>query len=292
VTSPYLAEISRLDAERDHLRIVHLDACYEFPLDTTLSSQLAFFRTYAIPSIGGLLASTGELVERAQRRYDDTELLISEFVENGYDSPRGRAAIRRMNRLHGAHAIANDDYLYVLSTLVLEPIRWNERFGWRPLHEHERQATFHFWRRVGRMMGMRDLPDTLDELDRFNRAFERARFAFTPEARRVGAATRDLFLSWYPWIPRRLGARAIYALLDDALLDAFGFPHPTRGERVAVEAALRARAHVVRLLPPRRKPYLRTELRRRSYPRGYAIDDLGPPGDPAPGRAQLPGAAP
>jgi hypothetical protein len=275
--SPYLAEIRRLDPERDHLRIAYIDACLEFPFDTMLSLQLAFFRTYAVPSIGRLLDSTGEFTRRAQRRYDDTELLIAEFVESGYDSPRGRSAIRQMNRIHGLHPIANEDYLYVLSTMVLEPFRWNERFGWRPLIEAERLATFHLWRRVGGMMGIRDIPETLAGLDAFNRRFEQERFRYTDEARRVGSATRDLFLSWFPWLPKRIGARAVHALLDDSLLDAFGFPRPTAAERAAVEAALRARARVVRLLPPRRRPRLRTELRRRSYPDGYRIEELGRP---------------
>jgi ER-bound oxygenase mpaB/B'/Rubber oxygenase, catalytic domain len=275
--SRYLAEIRRLDPERDHLRIVYLDSCFEFPLDTTLSLQLAFFRTYAVPTIGGLLDSTREFALRAQQRYDDTELLIAEFVEYGYDSARGRAAVRQMNRIHARHPIANDDNLYVLSAMVLEPIRWNERFGWRPLLEQERLAGFHFWRRVGGMMAMDDIPETLAELDAFNRRFEDERFAYTEEGRRVGIATLELFVSWFPWLPRQIGRRAIYALLDDRLLDAFGFPHPTAAERRAVEGALRARARVVRLLPPRRKPRLRTELKRRSYPRGYRIEELGPP---------------
>ena len=280
--SKYLAEILRLDPERDHLRIAYLDSCFEFPLDTTLSLQLAFFRTYAVPSIGRLLDSTEEFARRAQRRYDDTELLIAEFLEYGYDSPRGRAAIRQMNRIHGRHPIENDDYLFVLSAMVLEPIRWNERFGWRPLVEQERQAAFHFWRRVGRMMAIDDIPATLEELDAFNRRFEDERFAYTDEGRRVGIATRDLFVSWFPWLPRRLGERAIHALLDERLLDAFGLPHPTAAERRAVEGALRARARLVRLLPPRRKPRLRTELKRRSYPRGYRIEELGPPAATSP----------
>jgi hypothetical protein len=275
--SKYLAEIRRLDPERDHLRIAYLDACFEFPLDTTLSLQLAFFRTYAVPTIGGLLDSTGEFARRAQRRYDDTELLIAEFVEYGYDSPRGRAAVRQMNRIHGRHPIANDDSVYVLSAMVLEPIRWNERFGWRPLIEQERQAGFHFWRQLGRMIAIDEIPATLDELDAFNRRYEQERFGYTDGGRRVGIATRDLFVSWFPWLPRSLGRRAIHALLDDRLLDAFGLPHPTPAERRAVEAALRARACVVRLLPPRRKPRLLTEVKRRSYPSGYRIEELGPP---------------
>jgi hypothetical protein len=58
---------------RDHVRIVYLDACYEFPFDTTRALKLAFFRTFAVPRIAQLLASTGEVTDRALKRYDDTE---------------------------------------------------------------------------------------------------------------------------------------------------------------------------------------------------------------------------
>ena len=45
-----------------------------------------------------------------------------------------------MNQLHGRFEIANEDFLYVLSTLALEPFRWNERFGWRRANEAERHG--------------------------------------------------------------------------------------------------------------------------------------------------------
>jgi hypothetical protein len=35
----------------------------------------------------------------------------------------------RINQMHGRFSISNDDFLYVLSTFVYEPIRWNERLG-------------------------------------------------------------------------------------------------------------------------------------------------------------------
>jgi hypothetical protein len=277
-TSPALAEIDGLDPVRDHARIVYLDACYEFPFDTTRSLELAFFRTFAVPSIAELLASTGEFTERARKRYDDTDLLISTFAENGYDSPVGRAAIRRMNQIHGRFAIDNEDFLYVLSTLVLEPFRWNERFGWRRATEAERTASLEFWRRVAEMMNIRDVPPTYEELDRFNAEFERARFGYTEAGHRVAVAMVGMFVGKLPGVPRRLGARGVHALLDKPLLDALGLPRPTAVERGAAEAALRLRARVVRTLPPRRRPRRRTELhRRRTYPRGYAVHELGPP---------------
>lgn len=266
-----LEEILRLDPVEDHERIVRLDACYEFPWDTARSLELALFRTFAVPSIGELLDSTGEFTQRTRKRYDDTDLLLSSFAEAGYDSEEGRRAIRRMNRIHGRFAIANDDLLYVLSTFVFEPVRWNERFGWRPLVEVERQATFRFWREVGRRMAIRDVPETYEAFERFNVDFERERFAFSEGGRRVADATLRMFARGVP------GARrALCAVLDEPLLTALRLERPTRAERRIAAAALRARSAVVRRLPPRRRPRIRTALRRPSYPRGWTIEQLGP----------------
>jgi hypothetical protein len=274
--SPYLEEILRLDPERDCQRIVHLDTCYEFPFDTVRSLEFALFRTFASPAVAKLLDSTGEFGARAQRRYDDTDLILSTIAEYGYDDPRGRAAIRRMNQIHGRFQIANDDFLYVLSTFVLEPIRWNARFGWRRVVEQERLAAFHFWRRVGTMMNIREIPERYEELERFNVEYERDRFRYTEASARVGEAAREMFLRWFPGLPRRIGRPLLAAIMDEPLLGAIGFERPPRAARVLVEGALRARARAVRVLPSRRRPTLRTALRHRTYPDGYRIEELGP----------------
>jgi hypothetical protein len=275
--SPYLEEILRLDPVADNERIVHLDTCYEFPFDTTRSLELALFRTFAAPSIGSLLDSTGEFAGRAQKRYDDTDLILSTIAESGYSSEEGKRAIRRMNRIHGRFEITNEDFLYVLSTFVFEPIRWNARFGWRPLVDQERLASFHFWRAVGSRMAIKDIPEELAEFERYNVEYERRNFRRTDAGMRVGRATRSMFLSWFPFVPERVGAPAIHALLDDPLLDAFGFPRPPRLLRRAATVTLRGRARVVTMLPHRRRPRLRTRMRHRTYPEGYAIEALGPP---------------
>jgi hypothetical protein len=275
--SRYLREIRRLDPVRDAERIVYLDTCYEFPFDLTRSLELAFFRTFAVPSIAELLDSTGEFVERSRKRYDDTDLLISTFAEHGHSSRLGRAAIRRMNQIHGRFTIANDDFVYVLSTFVVEPFRWNARFGWRPALEAERLAQFHFWRAVGRLMHIEGIPETYEELERFNVEFERARFARTRAGHRVAVAMIDMFVGKIPGLPGRFGTRAVCALLDEPLLVALDLPRPTAAERRAVENALELRARAVRLLPPRRRPRLRTRIRRRTYPHSYRIEELGPP---------------
>jgi hypothetical protein len=271
-----LEQIQALDPERDHQRIVFLSTCWDFPFDTTRALEFALFRTFCAPSISALLDRTGEFRSRPQKRYDDTDLIVSELMERGYDSERGRRALARMNRQHGRFAIANEDFLYVLSTFVFEPIRWNARYGWRPMCETERLAMFHFWREVGHRMGIRDIPAEYAAFERYNIAYERRCFRYTDANRRVGAATVELFASWFPHLARPLVRRAIYALLEDAVIDAFGFPQPSAAMRRLVGGALRLRAAVARRLPARRRPRLRTEMRHRSYPDGYRIEQLGP----------------
>jgi hypothetical protein len=270
-------EIQSLDPERDHQRIVYLLSAYEFPFDLTRSLEFALFRTFASASISGILARTGEFTERAQKRYDDTDIIISEFTEHGYDSERGRAAIRRMNQIHGRFEIANEDFLFVLSTFVFEPIRWMARFAWRPMTRGEQLAQYHFWREIGRRMAIRDIPSTIEAFETFNQAYEEANFRYADSNRAVAAAVRDLFLSWL--LPRslwKLGEPAVHSLMDERLLAACGFPAPSPAMRRTVEGALRLRARTIRRLPARRKPRLRTELVQPSYPKGYRIEDLGP----------------
>jgi hypothetical protein len=272
-----LKHIRRLDPEQHHQRICFLIASYEFPFDLTRALEFALFRTFSVPSISAVLDSTGEFEYRAQRRYDDTDLIISEIVEYGYDSERGKAAIRRMNQLHSRYAISNEDFLYVLSTFVVEPIRWIERFGWRPMCEQEKLAMYYFWREVGRRMNIREIPKSYDEIERYNIEYEHNNFRYTETNRRVGEASRDMFLSWFlPPLLRPLGAPFIYAMMDDTLLTAFGFPHPPVLMRRIVEGALKVRARIVRRLPSRRRPRMRTEMRHRTYPEGYRIEELGP----------------
>lgn len=259
-----------------HSRIVYLDTCFEFPWDTTRSLELALFRTFAVPSVAALLDSTGEFGRAPQKRYDDTDLILSTIVEAGYESDEGKRAIRQMNRIHGRFEISNEDFLYVLSSFVFEPIRWNARFGWRPLIETEKLATFEFWREVGRRMAIKNIPAGYGELEAYNEDYEREHFRRTEATEHVGRATRDMFLAWFPGLPKRFGAQAIYALMDDRLLDAFGFPRPPRTLRAAVEGALRSRGRLVALLPRRRRPRLRTRRRTRTYGREWQLEALGP----------------
>jgi hypothetical protein len=271
-----LNEIRRLDPVVDHQRIAFLTSLHEFPWDTTRSLELALFRAFAVAKGTSLLAGTGEFTQRTQKRYDDTVLLLAEILEHGYDSQRGKAALRRINQMHGRYSIPNDEFLYVLSTFVFEPIRWNARFGWRPLLRKEKLASFYFWREIARRMAIRDLPDDYEAFERYYDEFALKNYQYAPENRALAVATRDLFLGWY--LPKPLwplGRPFIHAMMDDQLLDAVGLPRPHPAVRRFTEAAVRLRSRIIRRLAPRRKPRLITGQRHPTYPKGYTIEELG-----------------
>jgi mpaB/rubber oxygenase-like protein len=263
-------------AQHDHQAIVHRIACYEFPFDFTRSLELALFRTFCVPSISRLLQYSGEFEARPQKRYDDTDLLVSEVVEHGYDSERGAAAIARINALHGRFKIANGDFLYVLSSFVYEPIRWIDRYGRRPLSDVEKESLCLFWCEVGRRMNIADIPADYESFRLFNLDYERTHFRYSESNKRIGIATREMFVSWYPRLLAPCVRQAIYALMDEPLRRSFGFDDPAPFFARLVPAMLRWRGRFTALLPRRRHPRLRTRMRHRSYRDGYEIERLGP----------------
>lgn len=288
-----LKRILQLDPERDFLEIYRLMSQYEFPWDMTRALELALYRTYAVPSIGRLLARTAELTDRSQKRYDDTALLLDAVLEHGFDSDDGRTAVRRINQMHRSYDISPDDMRYVLCTFVVTPKRWLDAYGWRALTEHELRASAAYYRALGSRMGIPELPETYEDFERCLDRYEEVRFGWDEGARRVSDATLDLMASWYPRFLAPSVRTASKALLDDSLLRAFRYAPPPPGVRPAVRGALRLRARTVRLMPPRRKPhYARQNPEIRSYPGypdGYRVADLGTfPGSGAPGVPSCP----
>ncbi|WP_329446952.1 DUF2236 domain-containing protein [Streptomyces sp. NBC_01426] len=282
-----LREILRLDPDEDFLAIYRLTATYEFPWDITRALELALFRTYAVPSIGRLLAETAEFTERAQKRYDDTALLLDAVVEHGFESDTARTAIRRVNRMHRSYDIADEDMRYVLCTFVVIPARWIDCYGWRPLTHHERRAFAHYYATLGRHMGIPDIPDSFEEFEACLNAYEEAHFGWDEGGREVADATLDLMASWYPG-PLGPAMRGVgVALLDDSLLSAFRYETPRPAVRRLVRGALRLRGRAVRLLPPRRAPHHARQNREiKGYPNGYDVGELGT--FPVPGQGGCP----
>jgi len=278
--------IAGLDPAAEYEQIYRIMVSHEFPWDMNQSLSFALYRTYAVPSIGRLLNRTGEFTRRTQRRYDDTALILDTVLEHGMASPQGRTAVRRMNQMHGAYDISNDDKLYVLCTFVVMPIRWLDAYGWRPLTEVERVASANYYRALGALMGIKGIPETHRDFAAFLDRYERDHFGFDEGALAVSEATLRLMATIPPnrFAPRAAVTWFAKALMDDPLLDAFRYRRPGRWERRLATGALRLRGRAVRLMPPRREPLFARQLPNiRSYPDGYDVAELGtfPAGRPS-----------
>lgn len=268
-------EIQSLDPIKDHQKIVYLVGTMEYPWLIKKSLEFALFRTYAVPHTSRILKATGQFGSHGQKRYDDTSLMMSGIAEHGYDSDFAKIVIGQMNKLHGRYSLRNEDMLYVLSTFVFEPTRWHQKYGWRTPTQTEKLANFYFWREVGIRMGIKDIPESYEEYERFNIEHEQKYFDYDDANHYIGEKTFEVFLSWYPAPIRFLVRQAALSLMDDDLLYAMGFEKPHAAIRYGVHYALKIKGFLMRFLPPRREPFIYTEIPSRTYPHGFDAHELG-----------------
>ncbi|RMZ89123.1 hypothetical protein DV736_g3640, partial [Chaetothyriales sp. CBS 134916] len=96
--------------------------------------------------------------ENASKRYEDTGILIGEYLAHHPQAERTLKSIARMNYLHSPYVksgkITNEDFLYTLSVFITEPIYWINQFEWRTLTEYEVCALGTFWKSIGDAMGI------------------------------------------------------------------------------------------------------------------------------------------
>jgi hypothetical protein len=248
--------------------------------------DIVFAKGIAAPRIAGTIGAQGYMQARPQKRYDDTAIMIVEFVKQGYSSPRGARMIERMNQIHSRFRIRQDDYLFVLTGLMFEPIRWNARFGWRAMTEVEKLAHFYFWREVGLRMGMTEIPGTYEECEAFNLAYEREQLRRTAASVELARVLFTMLESWVPGPVRPFVKLGMSALMDEKIRECFDVPPPPPWMEWVVPRVLKARARVLGWLPKGFSTGFYVDGPLRSYPSGYEIEDLGPPDDWRPPRRQ------
>lgn len=270
-------------------------ALREFPLVYRLALELGLFRTFAVPSTSAVLERTGKFSRCAARRYDDTDLLVREYMEPEDGEPgaeaRRDAAVARLNAVHAtvSPAVDNDDMLYTLSVFLLEPVRWIDAVEWRPLCGAEKAAMHAHWKRYGEKLGIRGVPSSYSAFEEWSRAFERRRMRFAPSNLAAAEPTLELLLSGVPRALRPAARACAEALMDPPLQEAMGYRRRPALRRALLSLA-RARALFVRhICRPRDVPLRRTEPGKwpsetrtalfspyvATYPAGYRVDGLG-----------------
>lgn len=275
----HLHKIQSLDPIKDCEEIVQISVMYEFPWDYNRALELALYKTYAVPSISKILHLSGEFERNVTKRYDDTDILLSEIMENGFSSKKGEEYIEYMNWIHSHYPISNEDYLYVLSTFIYESERWINRFGYRKLCKNEELAGYNYWIEVGKRMGIQDIPKDIDAFRKFNEEYENQHFEYSPNNTKIATVTENLMLSWFlPKFLYFIGRPFLHSIMEPNLLDAFQHKRPNPIIRFLSINALKLRGKLVKLLPPRTQAFRRTgkDSKHDYYPNGYTKDDIGP----------------
>jgi hypothetical protein len=265
-----------MDPQTEWAQIYGITTGHEFPWDSQRAGEIALVHTYAVPEIGELLARTRQFIDHTEKRVDDTAIILVEagnYIGGETDDP---TAIRRLNRMHGAYEIPNDQMLYVLTTFVVVTRRWIDRNGYRPVMDAEVEAMVRYWQRMGELMNISDIPADYAGFAAYLDAYERERFGFSPGGRAVSDATFTLIQERFPAPLRALVHQVIMSMIAPHLRRALGYADPPDVISNVVRAALSARKRLVGLLPARRdyvSPLDRMPLP--TYPRGYDLAQVG-----------------
>ena len=237
-------EIARLDPERDARRIVHLsfEVRYGNPMFVYALFSLAFARQVAIPGIARVLwrGGRGDIVTETRKRNKDTLLFFGQFFRH-WDDAQGQAAAEQLRKIHARFNIPNDLNLYTLATLACEPQRVAERLAGRNIFTlNETRAMYVFWRRIGELLGITDIPEDEFALRDWMTRYEAAHYAYSPDGAGVVAAlaadVADLIL---PAAASPFGQSVFHALFDPHLMNTHRICPPSWPARTLTKLAAR-----------------------------------------------------
>jgi hypothetical protein len=272
--------IQTLDPETDYLRIYQLTTLYDFPTDMRVGLNLAFYRIFAIPHMARLLVQSGEILNRPKKRAYDTGLIMYEIIANGFDHPRGREMVRLLNRVHKPWSISNDDYRFVLAALMVVPLRWLDRRGWRPLLNEERDASVNFYLRLAELMAIDDPPTSYSHAEDMFDLFEAQHLQASDGGRQLMASTQQIIVRHLPKPLKQFGPSITSALFDQPdLTQALDLPSPNRALVRTIDAAYSVRNFATRQKAARTDSWFVPGRPAGSvYAHGYSLDELGPGG--------------
>lgn len=144
-----------------------------------------------------------------------------------------------MNYLHSpyqaAGQISNEDFLYTLAVIIMEPIRFTRLYEWRPLTEMEVCALGTFWKAIGDAMGIeydghlaragawRDGVEFVEDLTAWAKSYERD--AMKPAKTNVQAGRQLVkMMIWHvPGFAKPFAEQVLFALMGDRVRDAFEY---------------------------------------------------------------------
>ncbi|HEX9228185.1 MAG TPA: oxygenase MpaB family protein [Arthrobacter sp.] len=267
-----------LPAGDDLYGIYRTMVLYDFQKEIHAGFFVSYYRNFAIPSIARTLAGRTEMRERPMKRSYDTGIVIHEIIANGFDSDRGEAMTALLRRVHQGVPGTGEDFLYVLMTLLVLPLRWIDQHGWRKLTILEEQAAVAFYAELGRRMGLEPAPETLEAAGAFLDSYEARNLGPSPEGAELLAATVGALKVRLHPVLRPLTPIVLALMMDKPEVAVALGVKPTPGWlRAGYNTVLRYRALKARKSPlPTEPSFVPGKVGLSVYPNGYTLDQIGP----------------
>ncbi|KAH9884261.1 hypothetical protein F4778DRAFT_568770 [Xylariomycetidae sp. FL2044] len=219
----------------------------EFSRTFSAATSYALFKSYGIPSIARVVrraaqSAQAHKVANVDKREPDSGTVLSHLMgQPGSDT--ALAAIARVNYIHSLYRpsgkISDDDLLYTLSLFALEPIRWIERYEWRPPTTIERCAIATFWMALGQDLeipysklrsygtGWSDGLHWLDDLERWSMAYEDKNMRPSSDTVRMGAVVIERHMARVPAMLKAKLRELVPVILEPRLRNALDITDPS-----------------------------------------------------------------
>ncbi|KAI0148413.1 hypothetical protein GGR57DRAFT_475382 [Xylariaceae sp. FL1272] len=223
------------------------------------ATSYALVKSYEIPSIAGPNARAAQRTMKSKpATTENTPSNTGNTFENlmgPLGSPESLAAIDKINRIHSLYRptgkMSDDDLLFVLSLLVLEPIRWIERYEYRCLTPKERCALATFWNSIGKKLYIPydtlpshnefiDALQWLDELEQWSLSYEEKKTSAVRSQDAAFLADHKID-SWLQGVPAFLKPTArdmLAVLIEPRIRTALGIDEPSPFPKVAVHTII------------------------------------------------------
>lgn len=250
------------------------DLAEEFELGFFLS----YYRNFAIPHLAATLSGTGEIEGRPAKRSFDTAIVMYELIEDGFEGERGQAMVDLLRRVHKGVPGSSEDFRYVLTTLLVVPIRFCDAFGRRPTTSAEKRAAVDFYQELASRMGIQGVGNGYEAAETFLDEYELCNALRSDAGDNLMSSTMGLFAERMPRVAATLIPQGLAFMIDDPrVASALNLPSPSRLLQGILRTILKARGMQLRRRPERiTSRFTPGQAGSSVYPGGYRLRDLGP----------------
>jgi len=202
------------------------------PYPFRFGSYLAILRSLTIANLVERLYQDSRLSNETYQRLLRTRQLIRTLIYYGSESVEAQRAIDTINQAHANVVATNEDYLYVLSTFFLEPLRWNQAYGKTPIDEQDTLLVIKFWSDIGSRMHIQNIPTGLDQWRQFQQDYENRFSEYSTAGNRLAMSSiNELCRQAIPFGLRTIAKQLLLGTIDKKVRDCLRLPGsflPTR----------------------------------------------------------------